>query len=53
MKPKETLKPPMKVCIVKYLWGVAHVLRVQENFPASHVTVTLNEFPVMSYAYQI
>ena len=32
MNPKETLKKPsknhMKVYIVKYLWGVAHVLRV-------------------------
>ena len=36
MNPKETLKKPckyhMKVYIVKYLWGVAHVLWVTTMF---------------------
>ena len=42
MNPKETLKQTrMKVCVVKYLWGVELVLRVESGRPYSRHGVAL------------
>ena len=44
--PKATLKNHMKVYIVKYLWGVAHVLRVLlvcvsiQSIPTKHIYIS-------------